>query len=116
MTGFMQILVAGGIDLTITGPSAVSGSRSTLGTCVSTVANMVLTGGAGGPYTYVWNLVSGGTGITITSSTSQDTSFSGNVGPGTPTLSGSYAVTVTDATTGASATSQSVAVTLSYIP
>jgi hypothetical protein len=118
MTGMIQVFMSGGGSssaIIITGPSSASGTRSTSGLCVSSLADMTVTGGSGS-YTYSWGLVSGGTGISVSSSTAQDTTFSGTVGPGTPTLSGVYALTVTDTITSATATSSNVSVTLSYTP
>jgi hypothetical protein len=57
---------------------------------------MSVSGGTS-PYTYQWQLVSGGAGIAITAAQSQDTRFMGNVGPGNPSLTGVFRLRVTDA-------------------
>ena len=90
----------------------VVGSRSTSGVATSNASTVSLVDGTG-PFTYAWSLVSGGTGITVTTPTASSTTFSGSVGPVTDTLTGVYQCTVTD-NSGATAVTNTVSVSLTY--
>jgi hypothetical protein len=92
--------------------SPPSGSPST--TLVTTFLATVATAADGsGNYTYSWARISGSTAITAGSPTSATTTFSGTIGFGT--TNATFRVTVTDTTTGKTATAD-VSVSLTYDP
>ena len=95
-----------------TANTPVSGSRATSGIATSGAALASTVDGTS-PFTYSWSLVSGGTGITITSPTAASTTFSGSVGPVNNILTGVYKCTVTD-NSGAVVDTNTVSVTLTY--
>jgi hypothetical protein len=75
--------------------SALTGASIQADALVTTPAAIVTASGGTAPYTYLWEKVSGHTGITITSANAASTTFSGTPGSGN-ILNGVFKCTVTD--------------------
>lgn len=104
-----------GPDFTVSiSPNPVTGSRSADGAVTSGSAATTLANGTG-PYTYLWERVSGST-FTITSPTASSTTFSTSLSNG-ESKSGVYKVTVTDTDDSKTATNNvTVNMVSTYVP